>query len=198
MRGAAVAALILLGGSTLASLSAEEPAVQAAPASPDPRGIVGEPRRGAFAGPALEAETKRIAGLLRCPVCQGLSVADSPVGMAVDMRTQVRDLVAAGYDEEQVLTYFEKSYGEFVRLEPPLRGVNWLVWAGPLAAMLAGLALVARLLRPSAVPPADPPAAPDALPEDPELEPYVLRVRELAYGWPDGRPPGPAPGEAEP
>lgn len=172
-----------------------------APAAPDPRVLVGAPRGATLAGVALDAEVKRVGGLLRCPVCQGLSVADSPVGMAVDMREQVRDMVAAGYDEEQVLAYFEKSYGEFVRLEPPLRGVNWIVWAGPLAALLAGAGIVARVLRaPRAGAKAEAEGVPaaDTLPEDPELARYVLRVREAAYGWPGGRPPGaPASSDAE-
>ncbi len=81
-------------------------------------------------GEALLARTEDVAGLLRCPVCQGLSVADSPATMAVNMKAQVREMLAAGYDQEQILAYFEHSYGEFVRLQPPLRGVNWLVWLG--------------------------------------------------------------------
>ena len=50
----------------------------------------------------------------------------------------MRELLAAGYDEEQILAYFERSYGEFVRLEPPLRGVNWLVWIAPVVGLLLG------------------------------------------------------------
>lgn len=193
MRRGVVFLLALALWPCAATVRGEEPT----PASPDPRLLVGAPRGAPLAGAALDAEAKRVAGLLRCPVCQGLSVADSPVGMAVDMREQVRDMVAAGYDEEQVLTYFEKSYGEFVRLEPPLRGVNWIVWAGPLAALLAGAGIVARVLRTrtrtstqagaGGVPAGATPTA-DALPDDPELARYVLRVRELAYGWPGGRP----------
>jgi cytochrome c-type biogenesis protein CcmH len=179
-----------------AALHGEEPA----PAAPDPRALVGAPRGAPLAGAALDVEAKRVGGLLRCPVCQGLSVADSPVGMAVDMREQVRDMVAAGYDEEQVLAYFETSYGEFVRLEPPLRGVNWIVWAGPLAALLAGAGIVARVLRaPRAGAKAEAEGVPaaDALPDDPELARYVLRVRELAYGWPGGRRGAPASSDGQ-
>jgi cytochrome c-type biogenesis protein CcmH len=195
---AVVLALLLWPVAASAQGEGRVPA-ETAPAAPDPRGIVGEPRRAPLQGEALDAEAKRLAGLLRCPVCQGVSVADSPVGMAVDMRAQVRDMVAAGYDEEQVLAYFEKSYGEFVRLEPPLRGVNWVVWAGPLAALLAGGVLVVRFLRgPRAATPAEPPPDADALPDDPELARYVLRVRELAYGWPGGRRPSAGPGERTP
>jgi cytochrome c-type biogenesis protein CcmH len=146
----------------------------------------------------LEARTKEVGALLRCPVCQGLSVADSPAEMAVSMRHQVRDLLAAGYDQEQILQYFERSYGEFVRLRPPLRGVNWIVWLAPALGLLAGAAVVVWALRDPRAAPAlqSSPAAQgrDALPDDPALHPYVLRIRERAYGWPGGVSPRPAPG----
>jgi cytochrome c-type biogenesis protein CcmH len=146
--------------------------------------VVGPPRGPALSGARLEAEAQRIALLLRCPVCQGLSVAESPSPMARNMRDQVRDLVAAGYDEDQVLRYFERSYGEFVRLKPPLRGVNWALWLAPIAALLVGGAVVTWALRPPRQAAAAEPAA--VLADDPELVPYLLRVRETAYGWPSG------------
>jgi cytochrome c-type biogenesis protein CcmH len=83
-----------------------------------------------------------IGSKLRCPVCQGVAISDSPAGMAVKMRGQVKDLVTKGYNEEQILTYFERSYGEFVRLEPPMRGLNLLVWLLPVVVLLAGAGLV--------------------------------------------------------
>jgi cytochrome c-type biogenesis protein CcmH len=123
------------------------------------------------------------------------------------MRQQVHEMVEAGYDEEQILSYFEKSYGEFVRLEPPLRGVNWLVWAGPVGGLLLGALAIRRALRSksSAVGSAGEPSSdageplpgPDSLPADESLAAYVLRVRERAYGWPGGispsSPNAPAP-----
>lgn len=167
---------------------------QDSPSGSDPSRVVGPPRGKALAGEALDARTDEVAGLLRCPVCQGLSVADSPASMAVNMKAQTKDLLAQGYDQEQILAYFENSYGEFVRLEPPLRGVNWLVWLGPILALAAGGAAVAWTLRSrrqtATGQPAEPLPGPDTLPDDPELARYVRRVRELAYGWPDGRPPG--------
>lgn len=171
--------------------------------------VVGPALGPRLAGEALEAEAKRVGALLRCPVCQGLSVADSPATMATNMRQQVRDMVAAGFVEEQVLSYFEASYGEFVRLRPPLRGVNWLVWLAPLLGLLAGGAIVFLVLRgPRAADPAGPQPAggddgattapardrsgpgadtvADPLPDDADLARRVLRIRELAYGWPGG------------
>lgn len=167
-----------------------------APVAPDPRTVVGEPSGSPLSGERLDAEAERIASLLRCPSCQGLSVQDSPTEISQQMRAQVHDMVAEGFTEEQILGYFERSYGEFVRLQPPLRGINWLVWLAPLAALLAGGWVVFRTLRtpaeteaPAAPAPDDGPAR-GALPDDPELARYVRRVRELAYGWTDGEPPG--------
>ena len=157
----------------------------------------GEPRGVPLTGDALEARTKEVASLLRCPVCQGLSVADSPATLAVKMKAEVREMLAAGYDQEQILAYFEKSYGEFVRLKPQLRGVNWLVWSAPLLGLVLGGAVVAWALRaPKAAAATEPAPAPetlpepDALPSDPKLAAYVLKARELAYGWPGGVRPG--------
>lgn len=157
------------------------------------RGVVGEPRATPLSGAALEAATARVSDLLRCPVCQGLSVGDSPANMAQDMRAQVKELLAAGFDDEQVLAYFEASYGEFVRLKPAFRGVNRVVWLAPLGGLVLGLAVVVfALRRKAAAAPTVTPSAPDthedpyALPDDPRLAAYVLRVRELAYGWPGG------------
>jgi cytochrome c-type biogenesis protein CcmH len=188
MRHGLLAALLaLLATPLLAQLAA----------TPDPGSVVGPPRGQALSGAALDARTEEVASLLRCPVCQGLSVADSPATMAQSMKAQVRELLAKGYEREQILAYFEHSYGEFVRLEPPLRGVNWLVWGAPLAGLAAGLGVVvfalkrarggrgADALEPSAA--AVP--GPDTLPEDPRLAAYVLQVRELAYGWPGGARP---------
>jgi cytochrome c-type biogenesis protein CcmH len=172
-----------------ALLPAQEP-------SPDASTVVGPPRGPRLSGTELEARAEEVTSLLRCPVCQGLSVADSPSPMAQKMRRQVRELLAAGYDRDQILDYFERSYGEFVRLRPALRGVNWLVWLAPLGGLLAGGVLVTWALRrgqkaaaSEAEPVADELPARDVLPEDADLAKYVLKVREQAYGWAGGVPP---------
>jgi cytochrome c-type biogenesis protein CcmH len=180
----------------LASAAASAPA----PASMEPG--MGAPRGPPLSGAVLDARTEDVGGLLRCPVCQGLSVADSPATMARNMKAEVREKLAAGYDQEQILAYFERSYGEFVRLEPSLHGVNWVVWFGPIAGLLAGGAAIAWALKrtarkagaadlPDAGPAAPAPGVParDTLPADARLAAAVRRVRTLAYGWPDGIPP---------
>lgn len=217
MKRAALLLVLLIGPSVAAQTPDTAPGTAASSAPPDhtpvdlahAASVVGPPRGPRLTGGALEAESKRVSAVLRCPVCQGLSVGDSPSAMATNMRRQVRELVAAGFDEDQVLSYFEASYGEFVRLEPPLRGVNWLVWLAPVLGLLLGLGIVYWVLRganasgpahaelPVGTPVAvtSTPAVEvvlDPLPEDPALAQAVLRVREMAYGWPGGTRPGKA------
>lgn len=192
-------AFALIGLLALPSFAAP----QNAPTPAAPGSTIGPPKGPALSGPALDARTDDVAALLRCPVCQGLSVADSPATMARNMKIQVREKLAAGYDQEQILADFERSYGEFVRLKPPMRGVNWLVWLGPLAGLLAGGAAVAWALKrssagagPAETAGSDPAASAasewpsrETLPDDPRLAAAVRKVRKLAYGWPDGIPP---------
>lgn len=146
--------------------------------------VVGAPRARPLKDGELEKETAKVAALLRCPVCQGLSVADSPSTMARNMRSQTGELLAAGYDQEQVLSYFESSYGEFVRLRPPLRGVNWVVWLAPIAGLLLGCVAVVvtlRRLKRKGKPQSSPAggSGKESLPDDPELAQYVSAVRRL-------------------
>lgn len=143
--------------------------------------ILGRPEGGTLSESAVSELAKDIDAKLRCPVCQGVSIADSPSGMATKMREQVRDLVTKGYSEEQVISYFERSYGEFVRLEPPLRGLNVMLWILPGIVLLGGAWFVFRKANQPVTAAAIPGAAPEAAPKpkdmDPELAKYLERIR---------------------
>lgn len=110
---------------------------------PDAESFVGPPKGTPIAGAQLDRRTHEVGSLVRCPVCQGMSVADSPSEMAVNMKTQVRELLARGYTEEQILEYFERSYGQFVLLRPKFKGVTAAVWVIPVIALLLGIAFLA-------------------------------------------------------
>src|SRR5512139_542725 len=101
-----IAALALLLSLATLQLVAQQAAVTQS--APDAEQFVGAPKGMPLAGPALESKTYEVASLLRCPVCQGLSVADSPSEMAVNMKHQVRALLARGFTQEQILSYFER------------------------------------------------------------------------------------------
>jgi cytochrome c-type biogenesis protein CcmH len=145
---------------------------------PDAAQFVGAPQGAPLSGATLEKRTSEVGGELRCPVCQGMSVADSPSEMAVNMKGQVRELLQRGYTEEQILKYFELSYGQFVLLKPKFEGVTSMVWLLPLAALILGAIVVyLNLKKLERLPPAksEEPVA------DVE-EPYVARVRDLGGG----------------
>ena len=136
---------------------------------PDAQQFVGAPQGTPLAGAQLFQRTSEVASLLRCPVCQGMSVDGSPSEMAVNMKGQVRELLSRGYTEEQILEYFELSYGQFVLLRPKFEGVTAAVWVIPIVALLAGIGITFFSLRKLS-------RKADAAPIS---DPYLARVREL-------------------
>ena len=87
---------------------------------------------------ALEARTREVASGLRCPVCQGLSIQDSPSELAVQMKDVVREELRAGKSREEIEAYFVSKYGEWVLLEPKASGANLIVYLLPVALVFGG------------------------------------------------------------
>jgi cytochrome c-type biogenesis protein CcmH len=96
---------------------------------------------------SLDDAVRRVALQLQCPVCEGESVADSPSGLATDMRALIRTRLSAGVPDQQILDEFVASYGDSILTDPPKRGVSLGVWIGPVLAILLGAALLVTLLR---------------------------------------------------
>lgn len=142
---------------------------------PDADTIVGAPKGQPLAGDELTRTTQEIAASIRCPVCQGLSIADSPAEMAQNMKAQVRELLSRGYTREQILSYFERSYGQFVLLAPKFQGVTSLVWTLPIFALLLGIVIV--FMKMKSLEKAPPPATAEEVDD-----PYLARVRDLVKG----------------
>jgi len=141
---------------------------------------VGEPMGEPLAGAALEGKTEAVSGILRCPVCQGLSVADSPSESARNMKRQIRAMVAAGYEAEQISDYFVGAYGDFVLMAPEKEGFNLVVWLAPIGVLLVGGLLgLSAIRRGSAASRVEEEAAPKAEAEG-ELDPWVARIRAEA------------------
>lgn len=94
----------------------------------------------------------RITAELRCPVCQGLSVRDSPSETARQMRDLVVARVAEGRTDDAIRDEFRRSYGDWILLSPPLLAPGGLIWLVPLAALAVGSALALRRARAPAAP----------------------------------------------
>jgi cytochrome c-type biogenesis protein CcmH len=89
-----------------------------------------------------EAQVRAVALQLRCPVCQGLSVGDSPSELANEMRALIREQLQQGKTPAQVLDYFAQRYGEWILLAPPKHGFNLIIWVLPFALLPIGAAAV--------------------------------------------------------
>lgn len=92
--------------------------------------------------PALEARAQILNKGLRCLVCQGQSIADSNAELARDLRVLVRERLAAGDSDDDVTDYLTDRYGDFILMNPPVKGANYVLWFGPVAALLVGGAAV--------------------------------------------------------
>ncbi|MDO8644770.1 MAG: cytochrome c-type biogenesis protein CcmH, partial [bacterium] len=76
--------------------------------------------------PEQEMRAKNLGTQLRCPVCRGVSIAESPATLATQMMEQVRQQVAEEKSDEEIFKYFEERYGEWALLKPKAKGINLL------------------------------------------------------------------------
>jgi cytochrome c-type biogenesis protein CcmH len=97
--------------------------------------------------PVLERRVTNLSHELRCLVCQNQTLADSNAPLAIDLRNQIREQLAAGKSERDVVDFMVARYGDFVLYRPPLRGSTILLWAGPFAFVVVGFTLLVRVLR---------------------------------------------------
>ena len=88
---------------------------------------------------ALEARAQDIGHQLRCVVCQNQSIEESDASLAADMRRLVRARLKEGDSNEDILTFMQDRYGDFVLLKPPVQSNTYLLWFAPFGAVLAGL-----------------------------------------------------------
>ncbi len=96
---------------------------------------------------SLDDRVYAVARQLMCPVCAGQTVAESDSTVAREMRAIIRQKLLAGETPDQILRYFAGQFGEPVLAEPPRRGVSLVLYLGPPAALIVGLAIAAAAIR---------------------------------------------------
>jgi cytochrome c-type biogenesis protein CcmH len=84
---------------------------------------------------------------LRCMQCQNEALADSPVGLAADLRLQVRELLVAGQSDDQIRDHMVARYGEFILFRPRMSWRNAWLWSAPIVMMLVGVIVAWRVIR---------------------------------------------------
>lgn len=117
----------------------------------------------AFSDPAMQARYDSLIRELRCVQCRSQSIADSNVFLAADLRRQVREQMAAGKSDQEILQYMTDRYGEYILYTPPVAPRTVLLWAAPtllvlIGAVVAGVVIVRKSRLPH-IDPSDPDSA---------------------------------------
>jgi len=97
--------------------------------------------------PAAERHMLQLAAELRCLQCQNQTLADSNAPLAVDLRQEIRELIAKGQTDQQIKEYLGARYGDFVFYRPPVQGNTLLLWFGPALLLVGGLLALYITLR---------------------------------------------------
>jgi len=97
--------------------------------------------------PALQARYRALSHELRCMQCQNQSIADSPVGLAGDLRREVRELLLEGRSDAEIRDHLVARYGDFILFRPQLNARTAWLWAAPGVLLLIGLVVAVRVIR---------------------------------------------------
>ncbi len=97
--------------------------------------------------PVLEKRMVGLAEKLRCLVCQNESLASSRADLAEDLRREVREQMAQGKTDQQIIDYLVARYGDFVLYDPPMKSYTVLLWFGPFGLLLIGVGILFYQLR---------------------------------------------------
>ena len=120
--------------------------------------------------PELEVRLKKLETELRCLVCQNQTLAESPAGLAGDLRREIRMLADQNKSNEEIKEHLRARYGDFVLYRPPVDGKTYLLWFGPFGLLIGGSILLwvmnrrrKAFVQPSALVSADELARADAI-----------------------------------
>src|SRR5215207_2059431 len=97
--------------------------------------------------PVIEERLAKLSKELRCLQCQNQTLADSPAGLAADLRREIREQMKAGKSDQEILAFLTQRYGDFILYRPRVTYATYLLWFGPFVLLLAGLYVLFRYIR---------------------------------------------------
>ena len=97
--------------------------------------------------PELQARYERLTHEFRCMQCQNNSIADSPVGLASDLRREVKEQLIAGKSDDEIRAYMVNRYGNVILFTPPLVASTAWVWMFPVLAVIGGALIGVVIVR---------------------------------------------------
>jgi cytochrome c-type biogenesis protein CcmH len=97
--------------------------------------------------PVIEQRLAKLSHELRCLQCQNQTLADSPAGLAADLRREIRAQMKAGKSDQEIIAFLTQRYGDFILYRPRVTAVTYFLWFGPFVLLLAGLFVLFRYIK---------------------------------------------------
>ena len=97
--------------------------------------------------PVIEQRLANLSRELRCLQCQNQTLADSPAGLAADLRREIREQMKAGKSDQEIIAFLTQRYGDFILYRPRVTYTTYLLWFGPFILLLAGLYVLFRYIK---------------------------------------------------
>lgn len=119
--------------------------------------------------PVIEQRLAKLSHELRCLQCQNQTLADSPAGIAADLRREIRTQMKAGKSDKEIVAFLTERYGDFILYRPRVTPATYLLWFGPFLVLLGGLAVLFFYIK----------RRRDAIPEQPLSAEEHRRAQEL-------------------
>jgi len=101
----------------------------------------------AFKDDVTKVRFQTLTKELRCPKCQNQDLADSNSPIAADLRKQIYAQLTQGRSDQEIVDYMVARYGEFVLYRPRVTSLTYVLWFGPILALLLGAVIVVLILR---------------------------------------------------
>lgn len=100
-----------------------------------------------FDDPVMNERYRTLLREVRCPMCLNTSIAESDALIAMDLRREVHRKMSEGCSDEEIVDFLVSRYGDAVVYRPPLEPKTWALWGGPVALLLVGALVFAKILR---------------------------------------------------
>jgi len=119
--------------------------------------------------PVIEARLANLSKELRCLQCQNQTLADSPAGLAADLRREIREQMKAGKSDQEIVAFLTQRYGDFILYKPRVTFTTYLLWFGPFVLLFGGLYVLFHYIKQRR----------DSIPEQPLSADERRRAEEL-------------------
>lgn len=117
----------------------------------------------------VEQRLAKLSHELRCLQCRNQTLAESPAGLAEDLRREIRVQIRAGKSDQEIIAFLTQRYGDFILYRPRVTATTYLLWFGPFVLLLAGMFILFRYIKQRR----------DSIPEQPMTEDDRRRAEEL-------------------